>query len=260
MVFHDPRSQKKGVILEVARPSSPAEPKDDDAVSKQRMRDFVATEKATLVAERRRKLEARIQAQFAGLAGQVGADAAAERQRKRHLWDETHNRRDAAAPAAKAPKVEENAIRHRVVTLEDSLRKQWGAHLPPGLSRCKSCGGVGQGLVVAPGVQCRHCILVQEAFDFDASHEETLRLAKLHHAYKPPGAREVERRIPQSTALDPMDPSAYSDTPRGRWAAGLVTSSKHADSTASGPLFQQRPYPSPGAVLRQQHPPNAPKR
>ncbi|XP_075926860.1 polyglutamine-binding protein 1 isoform X2 [Petromyzon marinus] len=53
--------------------------------------------------------------------------------------------------------------------------------------------------------------------------------------------------------LDPMDPSAYSDAPRGNWSAGLQRkgdAKTGADTTASGPLFQQRPYPSPGAVLR----------
>ena len=40
---------------------------------------------------------------------------------------------------------------------------------------------------------------------------------------------------------------------RGTWKSGLNEpggSKSAADSTASGPLFQQRPYPSPGAVLR----------
>ena len=55
-------------------------------------------------------------------------------------------------------------------------------------------------------------------------------------------------------ALDPMDPAAYSDIPRGKWSDGLPTQAAEAktgvDSTASGVLFQMRPYPSPGAVLR----------
>lgn len=52
-------------------------------------------------------------------------------------------------------------------------------------------------------------------------------------------------------AIDPMDPSAYSDAPRGTWSTGLEgTQPRAADTTAGGPLFQQRPYPSPGAVLR----------
>jgi len=52
---------------------------------------------------------------------------------------------------------------------------------------------------------------------------------------------------------DPMDPSSYSDTPRGTWAAGLELKGKAktgADETASGELFQMRPYPSPGDILR----------
>ncbi|KAH9494525.1 hypothetical protein Btru_042349 [Bulinus truncatus] len=53
--------------------------------------------------------------------------------------------------------------------------------------------------------------------------------------------------------LDPMDPAAYSDIPRGLWSDGLDQRGKAktgVDSTASGPLFQQRPYPSPGEILR----------
>uniref|UniRef100_A0A4W3GIE7 Uncharacterized protein n=1 Tax=Callorhinchus milii TaxID=7868 RepID=A0A4W3GIE7_CALMI len=40
---------------------------------------------------------------------------------------------------------------------------------------------------------------------------------------------------------------------RGSWATGLPKRNEAktgADTTAAGPLFQQRPYPSPGAVLR----------
>ncbi|OQV19574.1 hypothetical protein BV898_06348 [Hypsibius exemplaris] len=58
----------------------------------------------------------------------------------------------------------------------------------------------------------------------------------------------------EKEALDPMDPSAYSEVPRGGWGVGLETGGGEAktgvDSTASGPLFQSRPYPSPGAILR----------
>ncbi|XP_012501137.1 PREDICTED: polyglutamine-binding protein 1-like isoform X2 [Propithecus coquereli] len=53
--------------------------------------------------------------------------------------------------------------------------------------------------------------------------------------------------------LDPMDPSSYSDTPRGTWSTGLPKRNEAktgADTTAAGPLFQQRPDPSPGAVLQ----------
>merc|ERR1719234_442033 len=53
---------------------------------------------------------------------------------------------------------------------------------------------------------------------------------------------------------DPMDPAAYSDVPRGGWSEGLPTggdAKTGVDATAAGPLFQQRPLPSPGAILRQ---------
>lgn len=46
-----------------------------------------------------------------------------------------------------------------------------------------------------------------------------------------------------------MDPAAYSDIPQGTWSDGLETNKARADNTASGVLFQQRPYPAPGAVL-----------
>ncbi|XP_014241016.1 polyglutamine-binding protein 1 [Cimex lectularius] len=53
--------------------------------------------------------------------------------------------------------------------------------------------------------------------------------------------------------LDPMDPAAYSEAPRGKWSDGLERGNEAktgADVTASGPLYQMRPYPNPGAVLR----------
>lgn len=40
---------------------------------------------------------------------------------------------------------------------------------------------------------------------------------------------------------------------RGKWSDGLARHNEAktgADTTASGPLYQMRPYPSPGAVLR----------
>ncbi|KRZ83870.1 Uncharacterized protein T08_4824 [Trichinella sp. T8] len=54
--------------------------------------------------------------------------------------------------------------------------------------------------------------------------------------------------------LDPMDPASYSEVPRGKWSSGLDVggvAKTGVDPTASGPLFQQRPYPAPGAILRQ---------
>lgn len=49
--------------------------------------------------------------------------------------------------------------------------------------------------------------------------------------------------------LDPMDPASYSDIAPGTWADGLENNRSSADNTASGVLYQQRPYPSPGEVL-----------
>ncbi|XP_061187428.1 polyglutamine-binding protein 1-like [Saccostrea echinata] len=57
----------------------------------------------------------------------------------------------------------------------------------------------------------------------------------------------------QKDELDPMDPASYSEVPRGTWSTGLASRGEAktgADTTASGPLFQQRPYPSPGEILR----------
>lgn len=82
---------------------------------------------------------------------------------------------------------------------------------------------------------------------------------------KKPKARDLdkvlrsksERRMKKSAmegSLDPMDPAAYSDVPRGKWSAGLECENTKtgADSTVSGALYQMRPYPNPGAVLRAQ--------
>ncbi|XP_019569904.1 polyglutamine-binding protein 1 isoform X2 [Rhinolophus sinicus] len=66
-----------------------------------------------------------------------------------------------------------------------------------------------------------------------------------------PKSKKVASR--KDDELDPMDPSSYSDAPRGTWSTGLPKRNEAktgADTTAAGPLFQQRPYPSPGAVLR----------
>ncbi|PSC67097.1 WW domain-binding 4 isoform X3 [Micractinium conductrix] len=66
------------------------------------------------------------------------------------------------------------------------------------------------------------------------------------------GAAKRGRFQGKGEALDPMDPSSYSDAPRGGWSSGLEGAQpKAADSTAGGPLFQSRPYPSPGGAARQ---------
>lgn len=65
--------------------------------------------------------------------------------------------------------------------------------------------------------------------------------------------REHHRKKPaQDEPLDPMDPAAYSDCPRGKWSDGLAPEGEKeaADSTVTGTAFQSRPYPSPGDVLK----------
>jgi len=52
----------------------------------------------------------------------------------------------------------------------------------------------------------------------------------------------------KSRKIDPMDPLGEE---QGRNSAGTNNPGERmADSTASGPLWQQRPYPAPGSVLR----------
>jgi len=61
-----------------------------------------------------------------------------------------------------------------------------------------------------------------------------------------------QRQADAGASIDPMDPSAYSDAPRGKWGAGMAGAQpKCNDTTAGGSLFQQRPYPAPGTVMRQ---------
>lgn len=63
--------------------------------------------------------------------------------------------------------------------------------------------------------------------------------------------REERHRSKKSKKdeIDPMDPAAYSDVPQGTWSDGLESNKTRADNTASGVLYQQRPYPAPGEVL-----------
>ncbi|CAB3245792.1 unnamed protein product [Arctia plantaginis] len=64
----------------------------------------------------------------------------------------------------------------------------------------------------------------------------------VHHRSKRPRVKDND--------LDPMDPASYSDIPRGNWTSGLDSHAKTGvDTTASGSLYQMRPYPAPGAIL-----------
>lgn len=75
--------------------------------------------------------------------------------------------------------------------------------------------------------------------------------------------RDKKRPRVKDNDLDPMDPAAYSDIPRGSWTSGLDAHAKTGvDTTASGSLYQMRPYPAPGAILaanaKQHSPPPSP--
>uniref|UniRef100_A0A915CT95 WW domain-containing protein n=1 Tax=Ditylenchus dipsaci TaxID=166011 RepID=A0A915CT95_9BILA len=56
--------------------------------------------------------------------------------------------------------------------------------------------------------------------------------------------------------IDPMDPAAYGEAEVGAWSSGLASDGVKTgvDVTANGPLFQSRPYPAPGAILRRNNP------
>jgi len=50
--------------------------------------------------------------------------------------------------------------------------------------------------------------------------------------------------------IDPLDPTPFG----GKWSDALLTQGERAaDTTATGPLYQQRPYPAPGKILRREH-------
>ncbi|XP_043283012.1 polyglutamine-binding protein 1 [Venturia canescens] len=138
--------------------------------------------------------------------------------------------------------------------------------LPPGHPKCQ---------ISQPASQLREELHLKAAdqddnmsSDESGSDQETMEVDEVEYKkeqkivtrerFKVP---EVARRPQRSEAnkdkkdrsLDPMDPAAYSDIPRGKWSDGLARHNEAktgADTTASGPLYQMRPYPSPGAVLR----------
>ncbi|KAL5726669.1 hypothetical protein ACHQM5_009691 [Ranunculus cassubicifolius] len=137
------------------------------------------------------------------------------------------------------------------------------------LQKCASCGGWGIGLVQAWGY-CNHCTRIlnlpyqqhvtphlrnqQQLSMTPGTKEDSSKIAPLHR--KPPLGKRGKKDFRKNShdeddEVDPMDPSSYSDAPRGGWVVGLKgVQPRAADTTATGPLFQQRPYPSPGAVLR----------
>ncbi|XP_075235853.1 poly-glutamine tract binding protein 1 [Lycorma delicatula] len=88
----------------------------------------------------------------------------------------------------------------------------------------------------------------------DESDEEIKRREEKRRRKENEEKRRSRGRIKtRENDLDPMDPASYSDIPRGGWSEGLSKGNEAktgADVTAAGPLYQMRPYPNPGAVLR----------
>uniref|UniRef100_A0A1D1YSS0 Polyglutamine-binding protein 1 n=2 Tax=Anthurium amnicola TaxID=1678845 RepID=A0A1D1YSS0_9ARAE len=146
-----------------------------------------------------------------------------------------------------------------------------GEHETSPTIKCIGCGGWGVGLVHQWGY-CNHCTRVLNlpvqsySSSYSSDHQQTGKIMSKdtsghmipnpRSSFKPPfgkGNKRVSRKraFSEDDELDPMDPSSYSDAPRGGWVVGLKgVQPRAADTTATGPLFQQRPYPSPGAVLR----------
>ncbi|XP_048634628.1 polyglutamine-binding protein 1 isoform X2 [Brassica napus] len=131
--------------------------------------------------------------------------------------------------------------------------------IPPSqMPRCSGCGGWGVGLVQSWGY-CAHCTRVcnlpeQQYLAYVTNARNSGQTdPNQRSSSKPPVKKGVgkKRAHAEDDEVDPMDPSSYSDAPRGGWVVGLKgMQPRAADTTATGPLFQQRPYPSPGAVLR----------
>ncbi|XP_042048028.1 uncharacterized protein LOC121794092 isoform X2 [Salvia splendens] len=136
--------------------------------------------------------------------------------------------------------------------------------------RCLGCGGWGVGLVQSWGY-CNHCTRLHnlpqsQYLSTSESHNQPNNVGNQGHSERKPPQQRSDTKPPpwksykkdskkrahnDEDDLDPMDPSSYSDAPRGGWVVGLKgVQPRAADTTATGPLFQQRPYPSPGAVLR----------
>ncbi|XP_076898574.1 uncharacterized protein LOC143552184 isoform X1 [Bidens hawaiensis] len=145
-----------------------------------------------------------------------------------------------------------------------SQKSAFGQQVKIDLKKCSGCGGWGLDLVQSWGYCC-HCTRVLDlperqylsmiaASQHQATNDGTN--SRSRSSMKPPSGKgnkkeSRKRAHTEDDDLDPMDPSSYSDAPRGGWVVGLKgVQPRAADTTATGPLFQQRPYPSPGAVLR----------
>ncbi|KAJ6380737.1 hypothetical protein OIU77_029605 [Salix suchowensis] len=168
------------------------------------------------------------------------------------------------------PKSSQLASQHRHISYSGNASSGNQENRSSDPKKCIECSGWGLGLVQTWGY-CNHCTRVlnlpqcQYIMSSLNNHQQNLanskgdlgtNAPKQRSNWKPPvgkgNRRESRKRAHNDDdELDPMDPSSYSDAPRGGWVVGLKgVQPRAADTTATGPLFQQRPYPSPGAVLR----------
>jgi len=115
----------------------------------------------------------------------------------------------------------------------------------------------------------RHAATLQTYFVHDATGERRWtppegandktdmpdRFATLEDAgaSKRKGAGDDKARKKAKANVDPLDPTGGGG--ESKWASGLHHKGERmADSTASGPLWQQRPYPAPSEVLKMKGP------
>uniref|UniRef100_A0A8C0ID67 Polyglutamine-binding protein 1 n=1 Tax=Bubo bubo TaxID=30461 RepID=A0A8C0ID67_BUBBB len=137
---------------------------------------------------------------------------------------------------------------------ESRKKKKRGWRSPPKTQN----GGVLVCFFFGGGVQPPECpppnfLEPEEPPERGYEKEEPPRERRFHRREELAPYPKTKKGGRKDDELDPMDPSAYSDAPRGTWSTGLPKRNEAktgADTTAAGPLFQQRPYPSPGAVLR----------
>ncbi|KXZ52794.1 hypothetical protein GPECTOR_8g181 [Gonium pectorale] len=127
--------------------------------------------------------------------------------------------------------------------LDDPARAlaEFAAARATALSGVNSSGVIGPALRGAPGA----------ARETEEERKSKLEAIREQQRLRNEARGKATKASKEDEELDPMDPAAYSDAPRGGWSVGLEGAQPTAaDTTAGGPLFQSRPYPAPGSVLR----------
>lgn len=131
-----------------------------------------------------------------------------------------------SAPSKKLPAASESNNKADVI-----IAKGPGIYAGPG---AQAGAGAGHAAVIGAGLNPR----VIPSHSTAPNSRSRQRMPNQRQAASAGGA----------AALDPMDPSSYSDAPRGKWGSGIAGQPQAGDTTASGSLFQSRPYPAPGVV------------